>query len=46
MSIDWNIVAQVAGMGYLVLFIVIGVVSLAVWLVSLLVRRITKNQGN
>jgi Na+-transporting methylmalonyl-CoA/oxaloacetate decarboxylase gamma subunit len=40
MNIDWNIVTQIAGLGFLVLFIVVGALALVVWVVNLLVRRI------
>jgi len=43
-EIDWNIVIQVAGLGFLVLFIVIGVVTLVVWLVSFGITKIAKNK--
>lgn len=44
MAIDWDIVTKIAGLGFLVLLIVVGFLSLVIWLVNLLVRRIiTKN---
>jgi Na+-transporting methylmalonyl-CoA/oxaloacetate decarboxylase gamma subunit len=43
-EIDWNIVVQVAGLGFVVLFIVIGVVTLVVWLVSFGINKIAKNK--
>ena len=43
-GIDWKIVVDVAVLGFLVLFIVIGVVALVVWLVSFGINRFTKNK--
>lgn len=39
-NIDWDVVIQVAGLGFLVLFIVLGVVALVVWVVSLVISKI------
>jgi hypothetical protein len=40
MGIDWNLVIQIAGLGFLVLLIVVGALALIVWIVNLLVRKI------
>ena len=45
-GIDWNIIRDVAGLGFVVLFIVIGVVALVVWLVSFVINKLTKNKIN
>jgi len=44
-EIDWIIVGQVAGLGFLVLFIVVAAVAIAVWLVGLIIRRVEKRQA-
>ncbi len=38
-TIDWDIVKTIAGMGYLLTFIVVGIVSLAVWLTGLIIMK-------
>ena len=45
-GIDWVIVKEVAGLGFLVLFIVIAVVALVVWLVSFGINKFTRNKIN
>jgi len=44
-EIDWTIVGQVAGLGFLVLFIVVAAVAIAVWLVGLIIHRFEKRQA-
>ena len=41
-NIDWQVVTQVAGFGFLVLFIVLGAVALVVWIVSLIISKVSK----
>jgi len=41
-NIDWQVVTQVAGFGFLVLFIVIAILALVVWLVSLVISKLFK----
>jgi Na+-transporting methylmalonyl-CoA/oxaloacetate decarboxylase gamma subunit len=44
--IDWIFASKVAGFGFLAVFIVLGILSLAVWLVSLIMyKTIGKNQS-
>jgi uncharacterized membrane protein YdbT with pleckstrin-like domain len=43
-NIDWHVVTQVAGFGFLVLFIVIGIITLVVWLVSLVISKFYRKQ--
>ena len=45
-DINWLLVGQVAGLGFLVLFIVVGVVAIAVWLIGLIMRQVSKRQSN
>ena len=44
-EINWLLVGQVAGLGFLVLFIVVGSVAVTVWLVGLIIRQIDKRQA-
>jgi Na+-transporting methylmalonyl-CoA/oxaloacetate decarboxylase gamma subunit len=41
-NIDWHVVTEVAGLGFLVLFIVIGIIALVVWIVSLVISKFSK----
>ena len=41
-DINWVLVGQVAGLGFLVLFIVVASVAVAVWLVSFIIRKVGK----
>ena len=43
-DINWLLVGQVAGLGFLVLFIVVGSVAITVWLVGLIIRQIDKRR--
>jgi Na+-transporting methylmalonyl-CoA/oxaloacetate decarboxylase gamma subunit len=38
--VDWGFAAQIAGVGFLTVFVVLGILSLILWLVSLLVPRV------
>lgn len=38
--IDWGFAAQIAGIGFLTVFVVLGILSLVLWLVSLLVPKV------
>ena len=41
MMVDWGFAAQIAGIGFLTVFVVLGILSLVLWLVSLLLNRVT-----
>ena len=41
MMVDWVFAAQIAGIGFLTVFVVLGILSLVLWLVSLLLNRVT-----
>ena len=41
---DWGFAAQVAGIGFLTVFVVLGILSLVIWLVSLLILKIVRRQ--
>ena len=41
-NIDWQVVTQVAGFGFLVLFIVLGAIALVVWVVGLVISKFSK----
>lgn len=43
--IDWNLVGQVAGLGFVVLFIVVGVVAVVVWVIGLLLKLTQKKSS-
>jgi hypothetical protein len=38
--IDWGLSTRIAGLGFLTVFVVLGALSLIIWLVSLLLYRI------
>ena len=38
-TIDWTLASQIAGFGFLTVFVVLAVLSLAVWLVSLIMYK-------
>lgn len=41
-NIDWNIVGTVAGMGYLMTFIVVGILTFLVYLIGFVITRRTR----
>jgi Na+-transporting methylmalonyl-CoA/oxaloacetate decarboxylase gamma subunit len=41
-NIDWNIVGTVAGMGYLMTFIAVGILTLFVYLIGFIITRRTR----
>ncbi len=43
--IDWNLVGEVAGLGFVVLFIVVGVVAIVVWVIGLLHKLMQKKSS-
>lgn len=43
--VDWGFAVQIAGIGFLTVFAVLGILSLVLWLVSLLVYRVIGRQG-
>ena len=44
-NIDWQIVTQVAGFGFLVLLVVIIIIALVVWLVSLVISKFSRKKA-
>jgi Na+-transporting methylmalonyl-CoA/oxaloacetate decarboxylase gamma subunit len=40
MMTDWGLATRIAGFGFLTVFVVLGVLSLVLWLVSLLLHRV------
>jgi Na+-transporting methylmalonyl-CoA/oxaloacetate decarboxylase gamma subunit len=40
MMIDWGLAARIAGFGFLTVFAVLGILSLVLWLISLLLYRV------
>jgi len=43
--IDWGLVVQIAGFGFVTVFVVLSILSLVLWLVSLLIYRVIGRQG-
>ena len=43
--VDWGFAAQIAGVGFLTVFVVLGILSLILWLLSLLLNRVTGKLG-
>ena len=43
--IDWGFAAQVAGIGFLTVFVVLGILALILWVVSLFTNRIVNKLG-
>ena len=43
--IDWLFATQIAGFGFLTVFVVLGILALVLWLVSLVIYRIIGKQG-
>ena len=39
--VDWGFAAQIAGIGFLTVFVVLGILYLILWLVSLLAPKVT-----
>jgi Na+-transporting methylmalonyl-CoA/oxaloacetate decarboxylase gamma subunit len=45
LTIDWILASKVAGVGFLTVFIVLGILSIAVWIVSIIMyKTIGKNK--
>ena len=42
--VDWGFAAQIAGIGFLTVFAVLGILALVLWLVSLLVGKVVAKQ--
>jgi Na+-transporting methylmalonyl-CoA/oxaloacetate decarboxylase gamma subunit len=40
MMVDWGLATRIAGFGFLTVFAVLGILSLILWLVSLLLYRV------
>ena len=43
--VDWGFAAQIAGVGFLTVFVVHGILSLILWLLSLLLNKVTRKLG-
>ena len=43
--VNWGFAAQIAGVGFLTVFVVLGILSLILWLVSLLVPKVVGKLG-
>lgn len=43
--VDWGFAAQIAGIGFLTVFVVLGILSLGLWLVNLLLNKATRKLG-
>ncbi len=43
--VDWGFAAQIAGVGFLTVFVVLGILSLILWLLSLLLNKVTRKLG-
>ncbi|MBC8511610.1 MAG: OadG family protein [Dehalococcoidia bacterium] len=43
--VDWGFAAQIAGVGFLTVFVVLGILSLILWLLSLLLNKVTGKLG-
>jgi len=39
--IDWGLATRIAGFGFLIVFAVLGILSVTLWLASLVLRKIT-----
>ena len=40
--VDWGFAAKTVGVGFLTVFVVLGILSLVLWLVSLLLSTVTR----
>jgi Na+-transporting methylmalonyl-CoA/oxaloacetate decarboxylase gamma subunit len=43
--VDWGLAGRIAGFGLLTVFVVLGILSLALWLVSLLLYRVINRRN-
>ena len=43
--VNWGFAAQIAGIGFLTVFVVLGILSLVLWLVTLLITKVTGRLG-
>ena len=43
--VNWGFAAQIAGVGFLAVFVVLGILSLVLWLLSLLLNKVTGKPG-
>ena len=43
--VDWGFAAQIAGVGFLTVFVVLGILSLILWLLSVLLNKVTRKLG-
>jgi len=45
LMVDWGFAAQIAGIGFLTVFVVLGILSLVLWLVNLLLNKVIGKPG-
>ena len=43
--VDWGFAAQIAGIGFLTVFAVLGILSLVLWLLNVLLNKVTRKLG-
>lgn len=43
--VDWGFAAQLAGIGFLTVFVVLGILSLVLWLMNLLLNKVIGKPG-
>jgi len=43
--VDWGFAAQIAGIGFLAVFVVLGILSLILWLLNVLLNKVTGKLG-
>lgn len=44
MTIDWGFAGRIGGVGFGMVFVVLIILAIAIWLVGLVVRRITNSE--
>jgi len=45
LMVDWGFATQIAGIGFLTVFVVLGILSLVLWLVNLLLNKVIGKPG-
>ncbi len=45
MPIDWGFAGQIGGIGFSLVFIVLSILALAIWLVGIVLRKISPDKG-
>ena len=43
--VDWGFAAQIAGIGFLTVFVVLGILSLILWLLNKVTRKLGKGKS-